>query len=337
MNGGINIAPLRRLVTNAELTPPIIIPELVDLQMKLLYDLGFEQMRITISFELFGANFLAAIPYVRAARALGIDVLGIFGEFAGNDFVRAIANPATRAEVLETYARIFGDFVPAASKSVGAPGRFAAQILNEPTHFNGLSPDAYVRSFLEPAYLHLKEDDPTIRIVSAAPVASAEGVLRAQKMIEAGLEHVCDVVAFHVYGTRFLEKLAALTAKPVWVTESGTEGTPRHLDWYASTFDTIRRSMPGVERIYWFLLFDLQPNRFRLFDIVRDPLREFIPVRESVAAIERLEARVREASAGVPRASYEELVPDITLYFPTQEDIRLIEETSFGLPEGLFP
>ena len=40
---------------------------------------------------------------------------------------------------------------------------------------------------------------------------------------------------------------------------------------------------------------------------------------------------VRAASGDVPRASYEELVPDITLYFPTEEDIRLIESTSIGL------
>lgn len=335
VNGGINVSPLRRFEPNTSFTPPIIIPKLIDLQMKLLYELGFEQMRITISFERFGPNFLAAIPYVRAARALGIDVLGIIGQFAGADLVRAITNDATRNEVLETYARIFGAFVPSASKSISTPGRFAAQILNEPTNFDGLPPDVYVRSFLRPAYLHLKEDDPTIPIVAAAPVSSAEGILRLQKMIETGLEDVCDRMAFHIYTTRFLDRLSELTTKPVWVTESGVEGSARHLDWLTSTYDAIRARIPAVERIYWFQLFDFQPNGFRLFDIVRDPLTEFRTVSESDDAVSWLQARVKEASGDVPRASYEELIPDITLYLPTEEDIRAVEATSFGLPDEL--
>lgn len=337
VNGGINVSPLRRLETNAGFTPPLIIPKLVDLQMKLVYELGFEQLRITISFDNFGPNFLAAIPYVRAARALGIDVVGIVGQFAGADLVRAISNDATRDEVLETYARIFGDFVPAASESIEVPGRFSAQILNEPTHFDGISPEVYVRRFLRPAYLHLKEDDPTIQIVAAAAVSSAEGIVRLQRMMETGLEDVCDRVAFHIYTTRFLERLASLTDKPVWVTESGAEGTERHLDWMTSTFDAIRRVIPTVEQIYWFDLFDLQPNGFRLFDIVRDPISEFRSVPESVEAIEWLQAKVLQAGGGIPQASYEELIPDITLYLPTEEDLRAIESTSFGLPAGLVP
>ena len=99
VNGGINIAPVRRFEMNAGFARPIIVPELVALQMRLVYELGFEQMRVTISFERFGPNFLAAIPYVRAARALGIDVLGIVDEFSGFDLVRAISKPATRDEV----------------------------------------------------------------------------------------------------------------------------------------------------------------------------------------------------------------------------------------------
>ncbi len=71
VNGGINVSPLRRLETNTGFTPPLIIPKLVDLQMKLVYELGFEQLRTTISFENFGANFLAAIPYVRAPARSG--------------------------------------------------------------------------------------------------------------------------------------------------------------------------------------------------------------------------------------------------------------------------
>ena len=332
VNGGIVVNPLRRFETNAGLTPPLIERRLVDLQMKLVYELGFSHMRIMISFENFGPNFLAVIPYLRAARALGIDVLGIIGEFSGFDLVRAISDDATHDEVLETYARIFGDFVPKASEEIPRAGRFSAQILNEPTHFTGISPEAYVRDFLRPAYLHLKEDDPTILIVAAAPVSSAEGFLRAQAMIETGVEHVCDRIAFHVYSRRFIERLGRLTDKPVWITESGAEGAAGHLEWRASVFDEIRQGIPMAEEIFWFDLFDRNPNAFRLFDIVRDRLEEFKAVPESVAFIDWLALRVssEDASAGRGFLSYEELVPDIRLYFPTEEDVRLIESTSFG-------
>ena len=106
VNGGIVVNPVRRFETNAGFTLPLIVPRLVDLQMRLVYELGFSHMRIMISFEEFGPNFLAAIPYVRAARALGIDVLGIIDQFSGFDLARAISDGATRDEVLETWGRL---------------------------------------------------------------------------------------------------------------------------------------------------------------------------------------------------------------------------------------
>ncbi len=141
-----------------------------------------------------------------------------------------------------------------------------------------------------------------------------------------------DRVAFHVYSTRFIECLSALTQKPVWITESGAEGTAQHLDWFTSTFEEIRSGFPLVERIYWFDLFDFQPNRFRLFDIVRDPGEGFRAVEESVELIAFLKNRVNEASGGT-RASYEELIPDIMLYFPTEEDLRIIEQYRSYIPK----
>src|ERR1700741_5393270 len=82
VNGGIHLQPLRRL----DATPgalPLIEPDLVDLQLRALFALGFEQMRVSIPFERFSPNFLAAIPYCRAARALGLDVVGVMTDFGG--------------------------------------------------------------------------------------------------------------------------------------------------------------------------------------------------------------------------------------------------------------
>ena len=86
INGGINVHPVRRLGEQDGLPVlgepddlPVIIPELVDLQLRTVYELGIQQIRTTVTFDAFGfgRSFLGAIPYVRAARALGIDVLGL--------------------------------------------------------------------------------------------------------------------------------------------------------------------------------------------------------------------------------------------------------------------
>jgi hypothetical protein len=330
VNGGINLQPLRRLDPGAGFAPPLIRPELVDAQMKALYELGFEQVRITISFDRFGPDFVAAIPYVRAARALGVDVLGVVSQFTGYDLVQALADPATRDEVLETYLQIFGDVLPVASPAIPALGDFAVQILNEPTHFLGIAPDAYVRDFLRPAYYHLKEDDPSILIVSAAAIGSATGLLQTREMIESGLELYCDRVAFHLYGTEFLAEVAELAAKPVWVTESGARGAANHREWMTASFDRIRREVPATERIFWFDLFDLGTEGFRLIDLAPTLEGSFEVVAESAAALDWLRSRVGEALGSVPAIPYEELVPDITLSFPTDEDFRMLGATSFG-------
>jgi hypothetical protein len=330
VNGGINIQPVRRLDAGAGLTPPLIVPEVVDAQIRALYELGFEQVRLTLSFDRFGPDFVAAIPYVRASRALGIDVLGVIGQFTGYDLVQAIADPATRDEVLETYLRIFDAPMPAISPSIPSLGRFAVQILNEPTHFLGIAPEAYVRDFLRPAYYHLKEDDPAVTIVSAAAIGSAAGLLQSREMIEAGLELYCDRVAFHLYSTELLEEVAALAAKPVWVTESGSRGAASHREWMTTTFDRIRREVPTTERIYWFDLHDRGPDGFRLIDLAPRLDGSVAIVPESAGALDFLGSRVEEALADIPPIPYRELVPDITLYFPTAEDYRILGATSFG-------
>lgn len=330
VNGGINIQPVRRLDPDGGFTSPLLVPEVVDAQMRMLYELGFEHVRLTLSFDRFGPDFLAAIPYVRAARALGMDLLGVIGQFTGYDLVQALAAPATRDEVLETYLDIFDTDVLVASPAIPSSGRFAVQILNEPTHFLGISPGAYVRDFLRPAYYHLKEDDPALTIVSAAAIGSAAGLLQSREMIEAGLELYCDRVAFHLYSTELLAQVGELAEKPVWVTESAVRGTARHREWMTSTFDRIRTEVPRTERIFWFDLFDLGTEGFRLIDLVPALDGSIEVVSESAFALDWLRMRVGETLAGVPAIPYRDLVPDITLYFPTEEDFRILAATSFG-------
>jgi hypothetical protein len=330
VNGGINVQPLRRLESNAGFTPPLILPELVDAQMKALYELGYQQVRLTLSFDRFGPDFVAGIPYVRAARALGMDVLGVIGQFTGFDLVQAIADPSTRDEVLETYVQIFGAPVPAASSSIPAPGGFAVQILNEPTHFLGIAPDAYVRDYLRPAFYHLKEDDPELLLVSAAAIGSAAGVQQSRRMVEAGLELYCDRVAFHLYSEALLDEVAAIATKPVWITESGSRGAASHREWMTAGFDRIRGAIPRVERIFWFDLYDRGEEGFRLIDLAPTLDGAFEAVPESGEALGFLGSRIDETLSGLPTIPYRDLVPDIMLYFPTEEDFEVLANTSFG-------
>ncbi len=307
---------------------PLIQPELVDLQMQTVYELGFEWLRITISFDRFGPDFVAAIPYVRAARALGVNVLGILGQFEGLDLLRQLSRSSRREEVLRTYLTIFNDFVPPATNAVESPGLFALQVLNEPTNFSGISPRTYVREFLAPVYEELKNQDPQLTV--AAAVGNADGILRTHSMLEVGVENHCDRLAYHVYDPRWIPQLADRAARPIWVTESGVAGPERHLSWITQTFDDIRSGIDGVEEIFYFDLFDAEPNRFRLINIERGPDGEFREIVESPAAVSHLVSQVAEAANNQPRAAYRDLIHDITRYFPTEEDLAVIAETSFG-------
>src|SRR5262245_45535569 len=171
VTGAINVQPRRTFALQPG-PGPAIVPELVDLQIRLLYELGFEWIRITISFSRFSSDFLAAIPYVRAARALGIHVLGLMADFSGYDLVQALVRRPPREVVVGAYLKIFNRDVAPASPLQPEPGRFAIQVLNEPVHFLGIAPDSYVREYLSPVYSTIKSRDPEVTVVSAAEVGN---------------------------------------------------------------------------------------------------------------------------------------------------------------------
>jgi hypothetical protein len=327
VNGAINIPPLRSLDPAADQLPNIE-PEIVDAQVRALYELGFAAIRITVSFSRFGPDFLAAIPYVRAARALGIDVLALLADFSGYDLAQAIARARTREEVLRTIVAIFGP-APAPAGGAGFVGGVAWQVLNEPAHFLGIAPEQYVQELLAPAYEELKRLAPDIFVLSAAEIGNVDGLRRLRGMQEAGLEAFCDRVAYHVYGRNLLPYLEGLSAKPAWVTESGVMGVPNHLAWYRDTLPEIKQRIGNVERVYYFTLFERAAGAFRLLDL-RAALGTVAIVAESEALVRHLADRVSAAAGGAPTAAYRDLVPDIRAYFPTAEDLALIAATSYG-------
>jgi hypothetical protein len=124
--------------------------------------------------------------------------------------------------------------------------------------------------------------------------------------------------------------VAALATKPVWITESGSRGAASHREWMTASFDRIRGAIPNVERIFWFDLFDTGEEGFRLIDIAPTLEGGFEVVPESSDALDFLHSRTDETLAGLPAIPYRDLVPDIMLYFPTEEDFEILANTSFG-------
>lgn len=328
VNGAINIPPLRRLDPAAAGVPGIE-PELVDAQMRALYELGFAAVRITVSFSRFGADFLAAIPYVRAARALGLDVLALLADFSGYDLAQALTRARTRDEVLRTVVAIFGP-PPAPAGGTGFVGALAFQVLNEPAHFLGIAPDHYVQELLAPAYEDLKRLAPDISVLAAAEIGNLDGIARLRNMQEAGVEAFCDRVAYHVYGRNLLPYLAGLARKPVWVTESGVEGVEGHLAWHRDVLPEIKERIGNVERVYYYVLYEQEPHGFRLLDIRPAAGGGVAVLAESQALVQHLTERVNAAIGSEPVATYRDLIPDIRAYFPTDQDRALIAATSYG-------
>jgi hypothetical protein len=320
VGGAINLQPARRL--DPAPGDPGLDLAVIEAQLRLVYELGFGAVRISAPFQRFGPDFRAAIAYVRALRALGIDVLVVLTDFAGFDLVQALSEPRTRDGVLDAHlAMLAGPVAPASARV--RPGAIAFQVLNEPTHFLGLSPREYVSDFLAPVYARLRSVRPDVPVVAAAEVGNADGLPRVRAMLEAGAERSCDVIAYHVYSERLIPLLAGLTPKPVLVTESGVRGPQNHLAWVEDVFPAIAAGIAGVGDIYFYLLFDLEPRAFRLVSLERTSAG--VQARaESEALVSRRQQRVAAAAAGAPHASFASLVPDVGLYLPTADDLRLL-------------
>jgi hypothetical protein len=330
VNGGINVHPLRCL--GCAPTDSIIDEALVALQLASAYELGFDGIRITAPL---GDRFslLAAIPYVRAARALGIDAVVLLADFSGLTLARALHDDGRRAAILRLYASLFARPQLPLSPDLGGlgpggTGRIAFQVLNEPVGFVGLPPETYVREFLTPCYAELRAIDPEIIVVAAAEAGSVSGPPRVRAMLEAGLERVCDRIAYHVYSREVIPQLPADVRRVVWVTESGKGGSAGHLPWVREVFPEILARVADATRIFYFDLFDLDKGGYRVIDIQLEA-SGYRAVVESGALHEYWTTRVRESAGGRPLVGFASLVPDIRAYYPTDADVRALEGAPF--------
>src|SRR5258708_3289815 len=58
-------------------------------------------------------------------------------------------------------------------------------------------------------------------VVSADEVGTADGPPRIRAMLEAGLETVCDRIAYHIYDPDVIRMLPSHVRGTVWITETG--------------------------------------------------------------------------------------------------------------------
>jgi hypothetical protein len=322
VNGGINVHPLRTLDPNPD--DSTIEPELVAIQSRAVYELGFDGLRITVPLVDRG-SFLAAIPYVRAARALGIDAVVILADFSGFYLAQALHDRERRDEVLRLYATVFATPPAPVQPGVGsggprAVGRIAFEILNEPTHFLGVPPATYVHEFLAPCFTSLHASSPEVIVVAAAEVGNLDGPARVRAMLEAGLESVADRVNYHIYSSAVIPLLTANVKQIVWITESGAAGTSLHLPWVRDTFPLMLDAIGDATRVFYYDLYDPDPGVYRILDIRREG-DGYAAVAESADLYDFYADRVAATAAGRPLLGFDTLVPDIRLYFPTEADI----------------
>jgi hypothetical protein len=329
VNGGINIPALRRL--DADPDNPVTLPGVITAQLRAVYELGFDGIRIAAAYNA-RADFLAAVPYVRAARALGIDAIVVLADFGGFLLARELRDPRRRPQVLRMYDTLFATPPRPAAPGAGGPGgigRVAFQVLNEPVFFVGVPPDVYVREILRPCFGELHAVNSQIIVVSAAEVGTLDGPPRFRAMVEAGLEDCADRIALHVYNPAIIPELANDVRALVWVTESGVARTDLHLGWVQNVFPDIRSRIDDVSRIFLWILYDADRGRFRLIDIQPDGAG-FRVVQESADLCAYFSQNVARAAGGAPLIPFDTLIPDIGAYFPTAADVALYDQVFFG-------
>jgi hypothetical protein len=327
VNGALNVQPLRCLGCAA--TDETIDPALVALQLASVYELGFDGIRITAPLG-DRNSLLAAIPYARAARALGIDALVVLADFSGLTLARALHDDRRRAGILEMYAGIFGPAPTPVRPGLGGlgpggAGRIAFQVLNEPVGFVGLPPAVYVRELLAPCLQELRRIDPGLIVVAAAEAGNKDGPPRMRAMLEAGLEAVCDRIAYHVYSRDVIPMLSDNVKQIVWVTESGARGTANHLPWVRDVFPQIRSQIGDVLRIFYFDLFDAERGGYRVLDFERDG-GGYRAIVEDGALHDYWTAQVVAGAGGRPLLPFSSLVPDVRAYFPTPADVAAFDD-----------
>jgi hypothetical protein len=203
------------------------------LQRAALRTLATPWIRLTLGLV---TQTTATRAYVGAAPHL----LGLV-----SDFHLRTVEPATWPGLVEAVLRRY-------------PEVRAAELLNEPEQFFGLSPTRYVQEFLRPGFERIRERFPDVAVLAAAPIGNRrKGLDYFRRMTDAGADRFCDYRAVHVYfdDESVLAAFARATARSIVVTETGIAVPGQHVRWYTEVIPLIREVL-GARLVFWYVLLE---------------------------------------------------------------------------------
>ena len=218
-----------------------------DSSVRALHELGVEMVRVPLNRTATGKGR----TIVRRLTEEGFSVLGLTAGYEG--LLAPDGGILTVGEWL-AYVEDLLEIYPEVR---------TWQILNEPQLFEGISERTYVQTYLAPSFERIKERDPGITVVSAAPVGNTDGPDRFRALVDAGVADWCDVVAIHVY-TSSPDAYAGLVARPIWVTETGSPDPGARRGFFERTVRPMFGPPLGAERVFWFEMLDERLTGFGL-------------------------------------------------------------------------
>ncbi len=144
------------------------------------------------------------------------------------------------------------------------------QLWNEPNNESNsdnqiLGFDSSALEYLEmlaEGYSIIKDIQPKDKVVNAATTAINQGFPETlnynQDLLDGGVEEFVDIFATHFYGTGILtfltpgggSDLLNTISKPIWITESGSQGLIGQLEYAERYFSLLFREVPNVKRVF---------------------------------------------------------------------------------------
>jgi hypothetical protein len=155
----------------------------------------------------------------------------------------------------------------------------AYQIWNEPN--DTANPDNAALGFQDPnkyietlasASSYIKTQAPGKLVINAATTAIAQNYPKTlnynKALLSAGITRLVDRFAIHYYGSNYQNVIlpngiSSTLAKidiPIWVTESGRQGSNRQREYIERTWTLLDNNIPKIERYYYYQFTDGTPG-----------------------------------------------------------------------------
>lgn len=153
------------------------------------------------------------------------------------------------------------------------PGINVWEIGNEVSGFIGMQPEEYMKIFKN-LYYYVRQNHPNVVIAAQAPGGNGAGADEFRRMIDNGLDKLCEqglqLVVIHFYSwksTRLSEFKSQISRLPsyvrIWITE--TNDMPpswgKQIGYVKEIYPKLRSSL-RAERIYWYVF--SEPSDFSL-------------------------------------------------------------------------